>query len=125
VPRTASLKPKPREEETPAAPEWKEYKSALGGAFAAKVRRRSELAAALKELEQEKDALNAEILLGMKQIPETSVMVDDIRVTYVSQTRKSIDGVRLLELGVPEQTIADATKETYSEFVRVSAPKES
>ena len=122
--------PKPGKE--PPPPEWDQFKGKLGIAFAQLVKQRASVAAQIKELEAEEDEYKVEILKAMKRIPESSVMVEGIRVTYQTQIRKSLDaGIlsdQMLRPGLDSDQvnliIEAATKETPSEFTRITPPRE-
>jgi len=121
-----------KKQQADETPDWTDYRDKLGSVFGRTVTARAKAYAAKKELEDEIAGYDAVILAGMQKIPEKSVMVDGVRATYIEQVRVSIDkgalSDNLLKLGlkadVVQGTIEKSSKESRSEFVRITAPRE-
>lgn len=118
-----ATKLKPESEES-AAPEWTDYRKDLGPKFALRVKRLAEVNAQYKELEAEKKAIGEELKSLMVKIPAEKVMVDGIRVNYISQSQPTLKKELLLEEGVSAEIIEKCTKYTDKTYVTVTPPKE-
>lgn len=86
-----------------------------------------EAAAQEKRWKQEKEDLRNEALvelskagLNAKQGESVAVMVGTLKVTAIASHNSSISKEKLLEAGVPAETIVEATVETPYEYITVS-----
>jgi hypothetical protein len=115
-----------------ATPEWTEHRDQLGRTFPSLVKRRFELNERKKEIEGELGELSNQLLVLVRKIGDPSVMVEDLRVTYVSMTRSSIKKDKLsdnlLKMGLTidqvVKAITDSSEETAVEFVKITGPRE-
>lgn len=87
--------------------------------FARLVLHRQEIKHQIDQLEEKSKSLTDEITLAMAQQDIKVVFVDAYRATIVESTRSSLSKEKLLELGVPAETIVAATTESHYSFLKV------
>jgi hypothetical protein len=76
------------------------------------------------QAEQEIKELQAKLQVYFTDSDAKTVLSEQCKVTLVQSSNTRLDKQKLLEAGVPAQTIIDATVSTPYQFVKVTPPKE-
>lgn len=92
--------------------------------FASRVSKRQQLKLQIDALQAEMKELNEEIGSALEAAGKKTVLAGDWRVTVADGVHRSIDKVKLLELGVSAQTILKATKESHYSTVTITEVKQ-
>jgi hypothetical protein len=87
------------------------------------VRERDAVAEELQKLTAQKEALTSDIKGLMTESGESKVLTSDYTVTLLTMTRGTLDKGKLVELGVRQEVIDEATKKTTSVQLRVTKKK--
>jgi hypothetical protein len=76
-----------------------------------------------KEAEAESKRINDELQLMWADVEHKTVTDTGTKITLVSSSNSSISKEKLVELGVPAETVLAATKVTPYQYVLVTVPK--
>lgn len=91
--------------------------------FASIVQLRLDNSKNIKALEAENDILEAEVARMLESGNVPACYVDEVKVCFQFSSRSTIDGIALLEKGVPKAVVEAATKTTESFGLRFHEPR--
>lgn len=106
------------------APDYTDFRSLVKSKFAEKVRQSAALAYKIKQLDEEKRKIQAELSVLLKNEDVKTVKVDEIRVTLVESSNSHLDKQKLIAAGVPVGVIQAATVVKPYTYVKITEPKE-